>query len=77
MADDVEAVVRTLGLKRYVIVGHSMGGKEARELAFDEGKFRSLPQGICRDRPARDVAKAPYWGECYSDSHGRIGCGGA
>ena len=33
MADDVEAVVRMLGLKRYVIVGHSMGGKVAQTLA--------------------------------------------
>jgi 3-oxoadipate enol-lactonase len=27
MANDIEAVVRLLGLKRYMIVGHSMGGK--------------------------------------------------
>jgi pimeloyl-ACP methyl ester carboxylesterase len=33
MADDVEAVVGMLGLKRYVIVGHSMGGKVAQVLA--------------------------------------------
>lgn len=33
MADDVEAVVRALGLKRYVLVGHSMGGKVAQIVA--------------------------------------------
>lgn len=27
MADDTEAIARTLGLSRYVLVGHSMGGK--------------------------------------------------
>ena len=33
MADDVEAVARQLGLGRYVLVGHSMGGKVAQIVA--------------------------------------------
>jgi pimeloyl-ACP methyl ester carboxylesterase len=33
MADDAEAVARTLGLNRYVLVGHSMGGKVAQTVA--------------------------------------------
>jgi pimeloyl-ACP methyl ester carboxylesterase len=33
MADDVEAAVAALELKRYVLVGHSMGGKVAQLLA--------------------------------------------
>jgi pimeloyl-ACP methyl ester carboxylesterase len=33
MADDTEAVARTLGLARYVLVGHSMGGKVAQIVA--------------------------------------------
>jgi len=33
MADDADAVVRTLGLTRYVLVGHSMGGKVAQIIA--------------------------------------------
>lgn len=33
MADDVEDVVVALGLKRYVLVGHSMGGKVAQIVA--------------------------------------------
>ena len=33
MADDVEAVARQLGLDRYVLVGHSMGGKVAQIVA--------------------------------------------
>ena len=33
MADDVESVVRTLDLRRYVLVGHSMGGKVAQIVA--------------------------------------------
>lgn len=33
MANDVETVISTLGLRRYVLVGHSMGGKVAQILA--------------------------------------------
>jgi pimeloyl-ACP methyl ester carboxylesterase len=33
MADDTEIVARTLGLARYVLVGHSMGGKVAQIVA--------------------------------------------
>jgi pimeloyl-ACP methyl ester carboxylesterase len=40
MADDVQAVVRTFGLKRYVLVGHSMGGKVAQIVA------KRTPQGL-------------------------------
>ncbi len=33
MADDAQAVARALGLSRYVLVGHSMGGKVAQIVA--------------------------------------------
>ena len=33
MADDVEAVAHAFGLKRYALVGHSMGGKVAQIVA--------------------------------------------
>lgn len=33
MADDAEAIARTAGLRRYVLVGHSMGGKVAQIVA--------------------------------------------
>jgi len=33
MADDAEGVIKTLGLRRYVLVGHSMGGKVAQFIA--------------------------------------------
>lgn len=33
LADDAQGVIEALGLKRYVIVGHSMGGKTAQLLA--------------------------------------------
>jgi pimeloyl-ACP methyl ester carboxylesterase len=33
MADDVESVIRVLDLRRYVLVGHSMGGKVAQIVA--------------------------------------------
>jgi pimeloyl-ACP methyl ester carboxylesterase len=35
MADDVRGVIDTLALERYVLVGHSMGGKLAQYLAAD------------------------------------------
>ncbi|CAM3867785.1 alpha/beta hydrolase [Rahnella bruchi] len=34
-ADDVRGVIAALGLKRYVLVGHSMGGKAAQLLASE------------------------------------------
>lgn len=33
LADDAQALIQELGLKRYVLVGHSMGGKTAQLLA--------------------------------------------
>ena len=33
LADDASMLIRTLGLRRYVLVGHSMGGKVAQLLA--------------------------------------------
>jgi pimeloyl-ACP methyl ester carboxylesterase len=33
LADDAAALIRTLGFKRYVLIGHSMGGKTAQLLA--------------------------------------------
>jgi pimeloyl-ACP methyl ester carboxylesterase len=40
LADDVEGVIAALKLKRYVLVGHSMGGKTAQVLASRR------PQGL-------------------------------
>ena len=33
LADDAEGVIRALDLRRYIVVGHSMGGKVAQSLA--------------------------------------------
>jgi pimeloyl-ACP methyl ester carboxylesterase len=33
LANDAEALIQTLGLMRYVLIGHSMGGKVAQLLA--------------------------------------------
>ena len=42
MADDAETIIGALGLKRYILVGHSMGGKVAQIIAA------RLPQGLAR-----------------------------
>ncbi|WP_230486349.1 alpha/beta fold hydrolase [Paenibacillus polymyxa] len=43
LADDAHALIQELGLKRYVLVGHSMGGKAAQLLASrNPSGFRSL-----------------------------------
>lgn len=40
MADDVESIVHALGLRHYVLVGHSMGGKVAQIVA------KRQPEGL-------------------------------
>jgi pimeloyl-ACP methyl ester carboxylesterase len=40
LAKDAEALIRSLGLTRYVLIGHSMGGKAAQLLASKR------PQGL-------------------------------
>ncbi|MES1956272.1 alpha/beta fold hydrolase [Salinisphaera hydrothermalis] len=68
MADDVEAAIAALGLNRYVLVGHSMGGKVAQLLASrrpsglaglvlvapSPAEGKSLPQ------PERDAMAGAY-----------------
>src|SRR5271170_6160062 len=38
LADDAEGVIEALGLKRYMLVGHSMGGKTVQFLASRRSK---------------------------------------
>jgi pimeloyl-ACP methyl ester carboxylesterase len=38
LADDTEGVIEALGLDRYILVGHSMGGKTAQFLASRRAK---------------------------------------
>ena len=40
LANDAEALIRSLGLSRYVLIGHSMGGKAAQLLASKQ------PEGL-------------------------------
>jgi pimeloyl-ACP methyl ester carboxylesterase len=43
MADDVESLVHTVGVERYHLVGHSMGGAMAQEIALrSPGRLMSL-----------------------------------
>ena len=68
MADDVEAAISALGLNRFVLVGHSMGGKVAQLLASRQpsglaglvlvapspARGKSLPE------PEREVMEGAY-----------------
>jgi pimeloyl-ACP methyl ester carboxylesterase len=49
MADDVEAVVQSVDLQRFVLVGHSMGGKVAQIVA---GRRTKGLQGLVLVAPA-------------------------
>ena len=68
MADDVEAAIAALGLDRYVLVGHSMGGKVAQLLASRRpsglaGLMLVAPspaEGKSLPEPERDGMAAAY-----------------
>jgi pimeloyl-ACP methyl ester carboxylesterase len=55
MADDVEAVTRRFGLARYVLVGHSMGGKVAQIVA---GRRPKELVGLVTDRACPTALRA-------------------
>ena len=56
MADDVEAIVSGLNLSRYVLVGHSMGGKVAQIVAVRRPNALS---GLVLVAPAPPAPSAP------------------
>jgi len=68
MADDVRGVIDTLALERYVLVGHSMGGKLAQYLAADRPAglvglvlvAPSPPLPLPLDTPQRDAMTHAY-----------------
>ena len=48
LADEALSLVKALGIKQYVLVGHSMGGKvAARSIAETEGASRPHSSGSC------------------------------
>jgi pimeloyl-ACP methyl ester carboxylesterase len=58
MADDLEALIGRLGLERFHLVGHSMGGAIAQELALrDSTRLRSLT--LEGTGPAFDLLREP------------------
>ena len=68
MADDVRGMIDLLGLDRYVLVGHSMGGKLAQYLASDRPTgllglvlvAPSPPLPLPLDAPQRDAIAHAY-----------------
>lgn len=68
LAADAEGVIQALGLRRYLLVGHSMGGKVAQLMASrrPEGLMGlvlvapSPPQPMAMPQPARDIMAAAY-----------------
>ena len=62
MADDVEVVTQRLSLNRFILVGHSMGGKVAQIVA---GRRRTGLMGLVL------VAPAPPTPSRYAQSNAR------
>lgn len=68
LADDAEGVIRALDLRRYVLVGHSMGGKVAQLLASRRPKglaglvlvASAPPSPLALPAQARDMMAAAY-----------------
>lgn len=56
MANDIDSAARTLGLARFVLVGHSMGGSVSIEYA---GKHPEMVEGLLLADPSGDARKLP------------------
>ncbi|QKG23082.1 alpha/beta fold hydrolase [Actinomadura verrucosospora] len=74
LADDALDVVRSLGLSRYVLVGHSMGGKVAQLAASrrPEGLAGLVLVAPAPPRPAVDAQAADALAHAY-DSRATVG----
>ena len=57
MADDVERVLRVLELRRYVLVGHSMGGKVAQIVATEPPQPRWSTATQRTRPPSRSITR--------------------
>ena len=72
MADDIESVVAALGLRRFILVGHSMGGSASIEYA---GRHPDAVAGLLLADPSGDARKipagqfAPFMEALASDSY--------
>ncbi|QXT34887.1 alpha/beta hydrolase [Sphingomonas sanguinis] len=68
MADDAERLIASLGLSRYVLVGHSMGGKVAQLIASRHPAglvglvlvASAPPTPLALEGPARDMMATAY-----------------
>ena len=72
MANDIDTVVKALGLKRFILVGHSMGGSASIEYA---GRHSEVVAGLLLADPSGDARKipsdqfAPFLAALESDSY--------
>jgi len=74
MANDIDSVARALGLKRFTLVGHSMGGSASIKYAGNypeavAGLLLADPSGDARRVPAEQFA--PFIAALESDSYTR------
>jgi len=74
MANDIDSVANALGLKRFVLVGHSMGGSASivyvgRHPEIVAGLLLADPSGDARKIPAEQFA--PFMLALESDSYAR------
>jgi pimeloyl-ACP methyl ester carboxylesterase len=56
MANDIDSVARALGLTRFILVGHSMGGSVSIEYA---GRHPEMVEGLLLADPSGDARKLP------------------
>ena len=75
LANDIDAVVNALGLQRFVLVGHSLGGTVSIEYASNHpekvaGLLLADPSGDARKIPKEQIG--PFISSLQSDSYSNV-----
>lgn len=69
LAADAEGVIDALGLRRYVLVGHSMGGKVAQLIASRRPKGLQGSCSLLRRRPRPCASRSRNARPCRAPTH--------